>query len=528
MINNDNREENPTSDSSKIEPAPVCRKDGEFFMCLVCEISTQFERQTLAEHFQELHNTKFHMCEQCHTGYATRQDLSTHNEIGHLVQCEFCDKTFTNIRIYRIHKRTHFGATKTFECPVCQKMYVSKAILEEHMNTHTGVRPFQCTECPKDFASKYTLMTHMKIHKERPRPFQCDQCDKRFLNQQNLNQHKKLHVSVKAFKCSVCNKAFTTQHSLQVHKVVHSGQRPFICRICGKSFARRPEIKDHERIHTGEKPFKCEFCPMAFAQRTNLATHRKSTHLNEKLHKCQICLRSFKRKRLLDYHIQAIHTGERPHKCEICGAGFVYPEHFKKHMLIHSGKKPYACEVCGKQFNSRDNRNAHRFVHSDKKPYECMECGAGFMRKPLLLTHMKQTKHINDTIIINQPQFTQQNTLKTVETGSSSMGTSAASFTNLQEEESDIDVDNDLQSQEVTDEAIEKIILKGEHLLTEGVPVSSLYEKDINDDENVMTVVSEHLIKDELGDVKYLEFEDLGRDTHQTLTWVDIGGDGKV
>ncbi|XP_065368301.1 zinc finger protein 665-like [Calliphora vicina] len=529
IIPNDIEQQNTVTSETSTPPTapnPVCKQDGEYFICLLCEISPQYERHILIEHFQTFHNSKFHMCEQCHQGFGKRQDLKTHTEIGHIIKCEYCERTFTNTRLYRIHKRMHYNNTKPFECPVCQKMYVSKAILEEHMNTHTGVRPFKCSECPKDFASKYTLHTHMKIHKERPRPYQCDLCDKRFLNQQNLNQHKKLHVSVKAFQCDVCNKTFTTQHSLQVHKIVHSGQRPFICRICGKSFARRPEIKDHERIHTGEKPFKCEYCPMAFAQRTNLASHKKSTHLNEKLHKCDLCLRSFKRKRLLDYHIQAIHTGERPHKCEICGAGFVYPEHYKKHMLIHSGKKPYACEVCGKQFNSRDNRNAHRFVHSDKKPYECMECGAGFMRKPLLLTHMKQTKHINDTIIINQPQFTQQ---QPMEIGSISTNSSSVDYNNLHEDESEIDVDNDLRSQEVSDETLEKIIFKAEDLLAENVSVSSITDKDDDDDdENVITAVGDHLMKGGLDDVKYLEFEDLERDGHQTLTWVNIGGDDKV
>lgn len=509
--------------TTPIAPKPVCKKDGDFFVCLLCEISQNYERPTLIEHFQTFHNSKFYMCEQCHEGYGRRQDLKTHTEIGHIIQCEYCERTFNNTRLYRVHKRMHFNNSKPYECPVCQKMYVSKTILEEHMNTHTGVRPFKCPECPKDFASKCTLQTHMKIHKDRPRPYQCDQCEKRFLNQQNLNQHKKLHVSVKAFQCDVCNKSFTTQHCLQVHKIVHSGQRPFICRICGKSFARRPEIKDHERIHTGEKPFKCEYCPMAFAQKTNLASHKKSTHLNEKLHKCDLCLRSFKRKRLLDYHIKAVHTGERPHKCEICGAGFVYPEHYKKHMLIHSGKKPYACEVCGKQFNSRDNRNAHRFVHSDKKPYECMECGAGFMRKPLLLTHMKQTKHINDTIIINQPQFThyqiQQNSSNLISTNT------VVDYNNI--EECEIDVDNDLQSQDVSEESFDKIIFKADDLLAEGVSVSSITHKNVDDD-NIITTVEDHLIKAELDDVKYLEFEDLDRDGHQTLTWVDIGDDNRV
>lgn len=61
--------------------------------------------------------------------------------------------------------------------------------------------------------------------------------------------------------------------------------------------------------------------------------------------------------------------------------------------------------MCGKTFNSRDNRNAHRFVHSDKKPYECTVCHQGFMRKPLLLAHMEAQQHLNNQIIVNQPNF---------------------------------------------------------------------------------------------------------------------------
>uniref|UniRef100_A0A1I8P5H1 C2H2-type domain-containing protein n=1 Tax=Stomoxys calcitrans TaxID=35570 RepID=A0A1I8P5H1_STOCA len=493
-------------------PKRVCKQNGLACICLLCEISPIYTMKTLKEHFQSFHNSKIYMCELCQEGFGRREDLKIHSESNHTIECDICHRAFTNHRLYRIHRRIHYGTAKSLECIVCQKKYSTKGMLEEHMNTHTGRRPYKCPECQKDFASKYTLQTHMKIHKERPRPFQCNECGKQFLNQQNLSQHKKLHVSGKAFECSVCKKTFTTQHSLQVHQIVHSGQRPFICRICGKSFARRPEIKDHERIHTGEKPYKCDMCPLAFAQRSNLTSHKKSTHFNEKLHKCDHCLRSFKRKRLLEYHIQAIHTGERPHKCEICGAGFVYPEHFKKHMLIHSGKKPFACEVCGKQFNSRDNRNAHRFVHSDKKPYECMECGAGFMRKPLLLTHMKQTKHTNDTIIVNQPQFTQNITME-----------DQLDLVDTKTFDDEHGMDDELQSED-SEEGMAQIIFKTDELLAVDNTVSNVEGEA---DEDVITVES-NLIKDELGVVKYLQFEDLERDGGQTLTWVDIGDDNKL
>uniref|UniRef100_A0A1B0BLM7 C2H2-type domain-containing protein n=1 Tax=Glossina palpalis gambiensis TaxID=67801 RepID=A0A1B0BLM7_9MUSC len=478
---NDNALEK-TSVTVYSEPTPVCKAQGKAFVCLLCDPSPSLAADVLGEHLLNFHEILHYMCEVCNQGYAGRQELKDHTDIKHSAinskpkqyYCGVCSRSFTSHLLLRLHKRTHThhgGGAKSHECKVCCKKYNTKGMLDEHMNTHTGLRPYKCSECSKDFASKYTLQSHMKIHTERNRPYQCDQCEKAFLNQQNLNQHKKLHVPFKAFKCEVCSKSFITQHSLNVHLIVHSGQKPFLCRICGKAFARRPEIKDHERTHTGERPFQCDLCPMAFAQRSNLNTHKKNTHFNEKQHKCNQCERSFKRRRLLYYHVLAIHTGERPLKCNICGAGFVYPEHYKKHMLIHSGAKPFACEVCGKQFNSRDNRNAHRFVHSDKKPYECMECGAGFMRKPLLLAHMKQTKHVSDTIIVNQPQFTNLPSL------------------------------------------VREIVTEPSAVVEDG---SGLLE---NCDDTLVQIDGNEAISE-----KYLKFADLDSDGSQTLAWVDIGG----
>ncbi|KAG4066169.1 hypothetical protein HA402_014469 [Bradysia odoriphaga] len=392
---------------------PIFMREGLKFKCCLCtDNETVFDVRTIATHLKREHDEKVYICDVCGHDFRKRSELSHHlvdhaptASNGEEYQCEECPKKFTNLRLFRIHRRGHYTIQKLWECKDCNKKYSSKNLLEEHTNMHTGERPYKCTTCGKDFASKYTLTAHMKIHSERRRPFECDQCYKSFFSQQNLTQHQRTHSGIKEFVCDVCNKAFGTAHNLDVHRIVHTGYKPFICRICKKAFARRAEIKDHERTHTGERPYVCEICNASFAQRSNLMSHKRATHLNDKRHKCTTCDRSFKRKRLLDYHVKAQHTGERPYTCEICESTFVYPEHYKKHLRIHSGDKPYSCEVCGKAFNSRDNRNAHRFVHSNKKPYECLVCGAGFMRKPLLLAHMTSMNHENDRIVLNQPNI---------------------------------------------------------------------------------------------------------------------------
>ncbi|RZF48649.1 hypothetical protein LSTR_LSTR010739 [Laodelphax striatellus] len=404
-------------------PQMVVSRDGAVYTCLLCSADDKVmgEAKAIIQHMKDVHQLRLYICDICGQEYLKRNDLMAHlnehvnNEEGDF-QCEICNRIFSNLRLFRVHRRMHLPQSKNWTCDQCGKRYLSRNMLDEHMNSHTGARPYQCGVCGKDFASKYTFRSHEKTHTERPRPYSCSepQCNKTFLTQQNLLQHERTHSGIKNYSCEECGKCFGTARNLEVHCLVHTGYKPFICRLCGKAFARKAEIRDHERTHTGEKPYQCEFCGATFSQRSNLQSHKRATHYDDKRYKCMDCGKGFKRRRLLDYHVKAAHTGERPYKCTTCSATFIYPEHFKKHRRIHTGEKPYQCEVCGKAFNSRDNRNAHRFVHSDKKPYECLVCGMGFMRKPLLYNHMQTQGHLNDTIVVNQPRLTTDDDMITV------------------------------------------------------------------------------------------------------------------
>ncbi|XP_063930898.1 zinc finger protein 354A-like isoform X2 [Zophobas morio] len=412
------RKKPSTVESLKVKEEPVhlqpmvARQDS-LFTCLVCqgEETVAGDVRAITAHMKSCHDIRLYICDVCGQDFRKRNELSAHLD-EHVAaeegdfQCEVCNRIFSNLRLFRIHRRMHYPQNKAWPCETCGKKYSSRNLLEEHINTHTGVRPYVCQQCGKDFASKYTFRAHEKTHEVRPRPFACQQCPKTFLSQQNLVQHERTHSGIKEYSCHLCGKRFGSAHNLEVHSIVHTGYRPFVCEICHKAFARKAEIRDHERTHTGERPYQCEMCGATFSQRSNLQSHKRATHLDDKRYVCMDCGKGFKRRRLLDYHMKAAHTGERPFKCNVCDATFVYPEHFKKHRRIHTGEKPFLCEVCGKAFNSRDNRNAHRFVHSDKKPYECLVCGAGFMRKPLLYQHMQTQGHLNDTIVVNQPRLT--------------------------------------------------------------------------------------------------------------------------
>lgn len=537
----------PNNNNNKFTPKkikeeyyqPVVNREGNLYTCLLCEgeETVYGEAKAIMLHVKTAHDTRLYICDVCGEDFRKRNELSLHldehvaTEEGDF-QCEVCNRIFSNLRLFRIHKRMHYPQNKAWSCGTCGKKYSSKNLLDEHINTHTGARPYVCQKsmCGKAFASKYTFKAHEKTHEVRPRPFQCGTCNKTFLSQQNLTQHERTHSGIKEYECHLCKKQFGSAHNLEVHSIVHTGYKPHICGLCGKAFARKAEIRDHERTHTGERPYQCEFCGATFSQRSNLQSHKRATHYDDKRYKCEECGKGFKRRRLLDYHVKAAHTGERPFKCDVCEATFVYPEHFKKHRRIHTGEKPYCCEVCGKAFNSRDNRNAHRFVHSDKKPYECLVCGAGFMRKPLLFQHMSSLGHLNDTIVVNQPRLTTDDDQIITVNAEGEMEIVDGDISRLERINEDEEMNEDsklyiaelkdhmlVEGNEVFDHSKGTLIVGGEHLDEEQLEDSEAVEHIIIDGQQIQ-------FEEDDGEVEEMEEGEDGEQTQHILTSEEYEG----
>lgn len=236
-------------------------RDGMRFRCAMCDTNNVviYDTKTIAIHLKTDHNERVYVCSICGLDFRKRTPYNEHMD-EHIsgtkdgvYECELCQTAYTDVRLFRAHKKTHSSNMKIWTCKDCNKNYSSKNLLDEHRNMHTGDRPYKCPHCVKDFASKYTLTAHMKIHYDRKRPYECTECGKSFFSNQNLMQHERTHTGIKEYECDVCHKKFGTPHNLDVHKIVHTGYKPFVCRTCGKGFARRAEIKDHERTHTGER-----------------------------------------------------------------------------------------------------------------------------------------------------------------------------------------------------------------------------------------------------------------------------------
>lgn len=80
-------------------------------------------------HMKECHNLRLYICDMCGQEFLKRNELSAHldehvaNEEGDF-QCEICNRIFSNLRLYRVHKRMHYPQVKNWTCDQCGKRYL--------------------------------------------------------------------------------------------------------------------------------------------------------------------------------------------------------------------------------------------------------------------------------------------------------------------------------------------------------------------------------------------------------------------
>ena len=170
------------------------------YKCRFCELSFDTESE-LVTHRLEHSGPKEFKCDECEKEFYTEYALKEHTAKGHDFPqfiCEICGKTYATRGSIRVHKRTHFQASKDqlFKCPLCPKAFRIKCTMQKHQLTHTGERPFPCDLCGTRLTSFGNLQRHYQtIHKEnRTKDWVCKTCGERFLSQWLMKVHNKTHA----------------------------------------------------------------------------------------------------------------------------------------------------------------------------------------------------------------------------------------------------------------------------------------------------------------------------------------------
>ncbi|XP_058066789.1 zinc finger and SCAN domain-containing protein 31-like [Anopheles bellator] len=184
-------------------------------------------------------------------------EIIVQNESEHRkqrLQCDKCEKTFSQTQTLRRHYKTHDQSTKTKQCPHCVKVFARADDLSRHVRIHTGERPYVCKLCPKAYKQLSGLNEHIRTHGGK-RPFQCSVCHKELTSRNGLFVHMKGHRGDKRHACAFCSKRFLTSSERTSHmRYVHSSQiayEPRVCpnENCSRTFVTKAAAEAHRKTH---------------------------------------------------------------------------------------------------------------------------------------------------------------------------------------------------------------------------------------------------------------------------------------
>nr|XP_032832240.1 PR domain zinc finger protein 15-like isoform X2 [Petromyzon marinus] len=375
-----------------------------------------------------------------------------------VLQCEFCQKTFSNCSNFNRHVRSH--GDKMFRCEECGKDFTRKESLKQHVsykhsrptvdiefphqcigchkafktegalqfhNCQTDERTFQCGVCMKFFSTGSNLSKHRKKHGERR--FACEVCHKGFYRRDVMLEHLRRHLErakrwskedgdaetegrnkyrKEPSPCPVCNKVFSCRSNMNKHLLTH-GDKKYACEICGRRFYRVDVLRDHIHVHFKDIALMADGERDTFISQLGIQadedgppgdSHEDAPHK----YNCKRCQLTFARGGEYLSHIMEIHK-ERGFCCDICGRRFALKATYHAHMVIHRDRLPesdptvhkyiHPCELCGRIFNSSGNLERHRVIHTEKT-HGCDVCGKCFARKDMLKEHMRVHDNIRE------------------------------------------------------------------------------------------------------------------------------------
>lgn len=163
-------------------------------------------------------------------------------------------------------------------CNVCGKSHTKNQPCEK----------FKCDVCDKRFSFLSNFNVHKRIHK-REKPFRCSVCGKSFRLAKSLTVHMVLHTET-SFDCPVCDRSFNRSGSLKVHMRSHTTaelqgpKRSYIDVMCHD--ADDDLFGDDDENNQGmldfivdETPTYCDICGRQFTQcNANTRTHKCSKY----------------------------------------------------------------------------------------------------------------------------------------------------------------------------------------------------------------------------------------------------------
>ena len=92
----------------------------------------------------------------------TSQVLREGHSVDRVMQCRYCDATFTAHLDLLGHTNSVHLNRQQFVCSLCGKGFAQKQFYQDHINMHNQVKAHSCQHCSVSFTYKRNLWRHLR------------------------------------------------------------------------------------------------------------------------------------------------------------------------------------------------------------------------------------------------------------------------------------------------------------------------------------------------------------------------------